>query len=566
MKEKGENILEASIRNLYQINKTLLAELGRIIMAFREQNYDSALRNAGPLLDKIMNIMELLPKCGDYFSGYGFRPEADIFMPILQDLLEAQERKDYILLADLYELKLAPVVYQLQEMICSGNEVEADRDHFMQNASILLQADPTLKSLLSFDDRIDPNYSVEYTSAGDMTLAVGSGSKKRYLHSNMDVWKEAALLARSWFSEEKTGYLIYGLGLGYHLYELYQLNPYMSVDIYESDINIIRLACSYTDNIMLFQNPYIRLFYDPDFTKLAKRIEGLGEKEELLIHYPSLTMIGNKPVREKLENYFIQHNAVKNQAVLLKGNFNHNIRNYNGFVDELQPEFEGKDLYIVAAGPSLDHNFMELRKLKDKNKAILLVTGTVFKKLMKAGIRPDYVIVTDPNPRVYKQIAGLEDQDVPMLYLSTAFYSFAANYRGKKYLVCQRGYKKAEEFAAEKGLRLFQTGGSVSTTALDIGITFGSRRIIFIGLDLAYTDNYAHASDTSRREAVLMKDMRQVEDIHGKLIYTSRNLDMFRLWIENRIRDVKGIEFIDATEGGAKIEGMKLARLADLLS
>ena len=132
-------------------------------------------------------------------------------------------------------------------------------------------------------------------------------------------------------------------------------------------------------------------------------------------------------------------------------------------------------------------------------------------------------------------------------------------------MVCQQGYPKAEEYAKEKGLHLFQTGGSVSTTALDLGITFGCSRIIFIGLDLAYTDNFAHASDTSRRVAADFDNLRQVEDNHGNMIPTSRTLDMYREWIENRIKGIEDIEFIDATEGGARIKGMRVAKLADVI-
>jgi hypothetical protein len=248
---------------------------------------------------------------------------------------------------------------------------------------------------------------------------------------------------------------------------------------------------------------------------------------------------------------------------LLKGNFERNIKNCDTYVDELKEAFQGKDLYIAAAGPSLDKNYLKLKEVKDKG--IILATGTVFKKLLKAGIIPDYVLVTDPNARVYKQIAGEEDSKVPMLILSTAYYGFAANYKGKKYLVLQKDFQRAEKYAAEKGLELISTGGSVSTTALDIGITYGCRRIIFAGLDLAYTDGYAHASGTSRRKAADFDNLLQVEDIYGKLVYTNRSLNMFRLWIENRINNVKGIEFIDATEGGAKIKGMRTARLEDVI-
>ncbi len=112
---------------------------------------------------------------------------------------------------------------------------------------------------------------------------------------------------------------------------------------------------------------------------------------------------------------------------------------------------------------------------------------------------------------------------------------------------------------------LFNTGGSVSTTALDIGIKFGCKRIIFIGLDLAYTNNQGHALDTPTAEMMDTTELRKVLDINGRLVGTGKSLDIYRKWIEKRIKGIDNIEFIDATEGGALIEGMRVCKLVDVI-
>ena len=372
-------------------------------------------------------------------------------------------------------------------------------------------------------------------------------------------------MANSWYlsAEEKSEYIIYGYGLGYHVKELSNLDRNIKIEIYESDINIIQLACVYTELTSISNNPNINLIYDPDFSKIFNRIKSLGSDTEFVIHYPSLRNIKNPSIRKSMENYFIQYSSMNNQRRLLNGNFNENILNYDSMMNELRETFSGRDLYIVASGPSLDKNFMQLREIR-KN-AIILATGTVLKKLINAGITPDYFIVTDANSRVYEQISGFENIQVPMLLLSTAFKDFAKKYQGKKYMICQKDYSKAEKYASLKGDMLFETGGSVSTTALDIGISFGCRRIIFVGLDLAYTDNFVHANDTSQRDLICTEGLWQVEDIYGNMVYTNRTLDIYRGWIEKRIRGVENVEFIDATEGGAKIQGMKIMKLSECI-
>ena len=557
--------MDNKLKDLMINNKIILVETERTVQAFRVQNYDKALRKSARLLDHLNILFELLPAVQEHLDQNNIWFDQELLLNILQELLQAQSRKDYVLLADLYEVQMLPVLYQFQQALLSYEEFSYDHDNLIKNIELIEQRDGTLANLLSSIERKGPiaGYSVEPASTGDLTVGIGEGDKKCYLHSNINVWKEGAALAGDWYQKDKNTMIIYGLGLGYHIVELILLDATLNVEVYESDLNMLYLACSCTDNIRHILKPQIKLMYDPDFSRLSDRITRMGEDEEFVIHYPSLQVLPQGPVKDKLENYFIQYSSVKSQLPLLKGNFNRNIRHYDGLLEELKEVFRNKVLFIVAAGPSLDKNFLQLKELGGRG--IILAAGTVFQKLLKEGIRPDYVLVTDPNPRVYKQISGYEDCDVPMLYLSTAYYGFAENYKGKKYMLCQKDYPKAEEFAESHQQELIQTGGSVSTTALDIGISLGCSRIIFLGLDLAYTDNFAHASDTSRRKAVQQQDMRQVEDIHGNMVTTSRSLDIFRSWIENRIKDVKEIEFIDATEGGARVHGMRIAKLEEVL-
>lgn len=557
-----------NVKSIFNKNIDLLSNIDKAIHYFRVQNYDAALRRATIVINQFSTNVELILSNISYFNATNQFIHAESIMNMLQSLLEAQENKDYVLLADLYEIQLSPFLSNLQEIIISKEEFIFDKDSYEANIQAIMQKDSNLGTLLTTLAEpltlLDKGYNIEYTSCGLMTLAIEDYGKKYYMHSNNKVVNEALTLVHSWYSEEKSNYIIYGLGLGYHIWQLLEEDSNINVEVYESDINVIQLACAFSNVSRIANNGNTKIVYDPDFTKLGERVSSMNEDTEFVLHYPSLRNIKNNEMKEKLENYFVQYSSVKNQRRLLNGNFKKNITNYDGFVDELKEVFYGKDLYIVAAGPSLDKNFMLLRQVPED--AIILATGTVFRKLINAGIKPNYVIVTDANARVYAQISGLETLDIPMLYLSTAFHGFSSNYQGKKYIVLQKDFNKAEELAEAKGLILFRTGGSVSTTALDIGISLGCKRIVFLGLDLAYTDNFVHATDTSRREMVDTDGLRQVKDIHGNMVYTTRSMDMYRQWIENRIKEVKDIEFIDATEGGAKIQGMKMVELKDIIT
>lgn len=179
------------------------------------------------------------------------------------------------------------------------------------------------------------------------------------------------------------------------------------------------------------------------------------------------------------------------------------------------------------------------------------------------------MIEADANERIVWHFNNIEKENVPMFLLSTAAHKLKQSYAGKKYLIFQKDYPKAEEYAKEHGLTLYETGGSVMTTALDIAIRMGCKKIVFLGLDLAYTGNYAHAAGTSRREIPEgSTDLRMVEAIGGEMLYTSRSLTMYRKWIERRIARERAsdIAFIDASEGGARIKGTQIKTLKEVIA
>lgn len=97
----------------------------------------------------------------------------------------------------------------------------------------------------------------------------------------------------------------------------------------------------------------------------------------------------------------------------------------------------------MAAGPSLDDNLEFLRE--NQGKKTIIAVGTVFRKLLENKIVPDMAAVLDPQERTYKQIEGLEDKKVPMLLAVTAYWKFAANYKGDKYLVPLAGMHEERE-------------------------------------------------------------------------------------------------------------------------
>lgn len=555
----------SSINTLFKANRQFLYSADCLVKYFRRQEYFEAFDLAKETIDILEVLISELVSKKEYFCNAEL---IDIsFVPqMLSGLLEAQTSNNYILLADLYEIQVVPYFVKVQEYICLREGLMWEEEQYQRNIDRMLKKYPSLCKRLrkSRPGSIEQEYVVEYTSSGMVTLAVATNTGLIYMHSNYMPLREADEIARAWFDDEQMSYSIWGLSMGYHVRSLANLSEYINIKVYESDIEVIKLACSYTDIGEVLSLPNVQLIYDSEELRLLENMISNKKNSLLAIHYPSLYRIKKSSVRGILEDFFIQNNSMNRYHHAMKQNFIENIQCTYEPVDVLKEIFQGKELYIVAAGPSLDKNFLELKKIGDNG--IILSTGTVYRKLLHAGIRPDYIIGIDPTKLIFRQIQNLEKESVPMICLSTVYKDFMKVYQGKKYIAFQKGFEKAEELANEKGYILYQTGGSVSTLALDIGIRLECKKIIFLGLDLAFPEGKQHATDTAFVDRFDSDTMLQVLDMNGKQIPTGKNLNIYRKWIEKRISGIKDIEFIDATEGGAKIKGMKVGKLAEIIA
>lgn len=553
----------------YRRNSTIINTINEMITCFRQQNYNRAERLFPTWSRDFSRTMEVLFSSKDYFNQYGVLVDELNMMEMMKGILRAQEQGDYILLADLLELQVLPFFYSVQEVIRqSEGETIAD-NHFEANLRVVhtesqdtIELTDKLRTL-----RFDPvHYVIEDTNQGCPTLKCMTDNQGYYLHSNNDPVAEGLLLAKEYYQEALDHYTVYGLGLAYHIEALQRLCDQTSrIDVYESDLQVIWAALTYRDLAPLLQGG-VCIHYDPDLTKMMRMLQEFPDG--IMLHAPSIRGIRHKALQNSMRELFVQESSVRNQSADMFRNFKSNCRSCKLYVDILNNDFKGKTVCLVAAGPSLDKN---IALLKQKPQDMLIVAvGTAYRKLMQQqGIRPDYVVFLDAAARMYVQATGFENENIPYLMASTACRRIAADYHGPKYLICQEGYPEAEAYAHEHGVRIYQSGGSVSTIAMDVALRLGAARMICLGLDLAYTGNKMHATCAGKYDMIETDDLLQVRDWNGNPVQTSAALDMYRRWIEKRVetaqKETPEVEFINATEGGAYIQGMQHRKLAEVL-
>lgn len=534
--------------------------LNRIVFCVRQQNYHRALRMFGIFSGELSELLNILISKRGMLSEIGVSINEQEEMNLLSGMMMAQSNGDYILLADLLELQMLPHLIDIQEILINNINSDISTEILESNCCILSKYDSELADKFC-KKQIADYVNIELTSSGLWTARITDSTGSYYLHSNVNPATEGDYFARQYYSTECAHYVIIGLGLGYHIKSLLDIDDGIYIDIIEPDIEVIRAANTYMKLDWIYDNSRVKLIHDPECINWQRLLQ---EDSRLIIHYPSMRHIDNKEVKFQLEKFFIKDSGQRNFSVLLENNFRDNVCNCDAYVDELKKDFEGKNAIIVAAGPSLDNNIELLHKKMEST--IIVAVGTVFHKLINMNIVPDYVVFLDAQPNLYSQVEGLEECEVPIICASTCCKRIAKEYKGMRYLACQKGFARAEQYALDNGYDTYETGGSVSTIALDICLKLGCEKVAYVGLDLAFSGGMAHASDTSEIEVNDDEKTVMVQGVNGGLVAARKLFVIYREWIEKRVSmsDAKG-KVYDATEGGALKKGLVLKKLADLM-
>lgn len=538
--------------------KKLLEELREIIhfatqaiYFYRKQNYAKG----------HMSSMAVINHGEKYFNDAevaGFIESINILLPIWQELLEATENSDEICLADIYDSKLIPTLFEIQSFLIDALNGEP-LVYWEDNMKLLNKKDENLFQVLK--DAIESEerkYILSFANTGDAVLAVET---EQYgyvrLSSFNNPWQEAVIYADELLGTNFGKCIIFGLGMGYHVKYISSLSYFNEIIVLESDLEQLRICMMYTDMESLLSNENVKIVLCNKAADYSKWFQE-SDKEKYTIYkiwYPSVKTVANIAIRELLENYWVNISSADNLGGLLLNNFEKNQKLLDEPVDKLEPVFKGKDLIIVGAGPSLDKNLDYLKKFSVKENINTICVGKVAKKLISNNIIPDYIVMIDGKAGTRWQIRGIENCGVPLIYLSTVAHNVTADYQGKRYIAYQEGIEQSKEYADKNNLMAFQSGGSVATFAIDMAIRMQCSRVICVGLDMGYIGDNTHAEGIGKK-IKNKKTLREVEGVGGGEVYTSKTLDIYRRWIERRIENVKNIEFINASSG-ARIHGMK---------
>ncbi len=290
-----------NIRNIFDQNIRLLKGLDRAVYQFRTGCCDKALAVVADSIGQMKYAIEAIIRDRDYFNLVS----TDTVLEMLTGILNAQKKRDYILLADLLELQLVSFLCGVQELIISKEEIEFDEVKYLENMQLLKERGTGFSGqdlyTINPGQLLKQGYRVEFTSTGLMTLAAENNGAEFYFHTNGRIYSEASQLTGYWYREGIKRYIVYGFGMGYHVEELMKTAPEAEIEVYEADLNVIKLACAFRGVKDLICEDRMKLIFDPDFQNLNERLKRLSMEEAFVIHYPSYQNIRYEEGREMME-------------------------------------------------------------------------------------------------------------------------------------------------------------------------------------------------------------------------------------------------------------------------
>ena len=443
------------------------------------------------------------------------------------------------------------------------------------------------------------------SKAGALTASEGGVR----LHSAYNPEREAAGAVAGAGLENKSTVVFYGFGLGYHVIECARKFPDKKIVLIEPDAGHFFAALTLLDW--------------EDVFKVEKLVIAVGCPENQIIHLiedtskvgfsqDELAFFDIAPFTAHAAAYFenirtiIKRNKRRNEinAATLKkfGKLwcRNSLRNVTqlaecgsvmgcvgaaGLAGATAGRSDTEDVLpflICGAGPSLENILPQLKEIS--HKAVIVCVETSLHALQRAGVEPDFILLTDPQFWAYRHIAGLS---APKSILITEVSTYPAVFRFpcSKILLCKSQFPIGNWFEEEFSLELgdLGTGGSVASCAWNFAHLCGAREIYTAGLDFAFPGGQTHIKGSSAEQSwhtasnrlagaekavsatIHSANIQKADDNTGGLVLTDSRMKMFAWWFEARLAACPETKTYTLCPGGLKVPGINPAPLSQLL-
>lgn len=418
------------------------------------------------------------------------------------------------------------------------------------------------------------------SASGAPNLQIKALDKLLYLHSESDPVKEA----QEWFSnlslKDVDVLFVYGVGLGYAYDALKgwlhdQEGRYLV--FLEPSLEILkRLFETERGTEILHDKKVWLLHLDPEgntLKHLAANFILKSRAHASLPFYKQLTPLEADRIKVQLDylmnNRWGMVSEYSDHGRVFHGNYFPNLLLLPEarFGNQLFGQFKGVPAIVCGAGPSLAKNIEVLKTLKDK--ALIFAGATAMNALNGLGVIPHFGVGIDPNRAQFTRLIMNDAFEVPYFYRQRFLNQALKTVHGDHlFLTGTIGYDigKWMEERLQITAREIPEGYNVVNMSTAIAEAMGCSPIIFVGLDLAYTDmrSYApgvvnhplHNLRDSFRTKSHSEEIVQHKDIYGESTLTLWKWLSESAWYTQFSATHPQVMFVNSTEGGIGFEGI----------
>lgn len=459
-----------------------------------------------------------------------------------------------------------------------------------------------------FDD-ISKDIIIEKAQNNEDTMKIIRNDKENYVHSTYYPKEMGKIFVDNFLKETDLRMtkviILYGLGLGYELNylkeKLEELDKKIHILVLEPNKSIFDLYIK-TNSIFPVSDENITVKFIVDEKNLEKGsyagyIHGGFENMHILklqsyaeIYKENYLEI-LKLIQESVMGGVLSRNTLlrftNDWSKLKIKNMKYNFETPN--VEEIKKLINGKPTIVVAAGPSLNNNIQILKNAK--NKFFIICVYTAYRPLQKAGIEPDLILSVDSNQQLYDE--HQEGYDVPAgfsVFANTELIERNKN-NFNNIFIFENDYAKEyfPENLFDKVPIMTSYSGTVASVALNIATEWGANPVILVGQDLGYPEgDKTHVDGSYFDKNLTLKNekarnfiekgdgyasnqgvgKRIVKGNYTENFVTDSVLYSYLLWFKAyipKMSNEKGITYINATEGGAFIDGTEIMTLKEAI-
>lgn len=442
-----------------------------------------------------------------------------------------------------------------------------------------------------------PFYNFSLAKSGALTASQNG----LWLHSAYNPCSEADRAAQAAADADKEIFVFAGLGLGWLPLACARLAnaAQKTFIVLEPDAPHFFAAMASLDFAPLFKIPKLFFVIGADAAQAASLVQSAGGFDKTKIFFQKSQIVHAQEwfdkffalARQRLDAAQVNVNTLERFGRLWLKNGARNLEQmqklcgasafFGAAVSPSQGPVPALPSVLLAAGPSLQDVLPHLKEIQER--AVTIAVDTALRACLRAGVEPDFIVLTDPQYWASRHIAGLAAPR-SILIAEGAAYPSVFRFDCKRIVLMSSLFPLGKYIEARLGKKgPLASGGSVATSAWDFAKAIGSKEIYAAGLDLGYPDKQTHVKGSAFEEAAHAISSRLnpaelqtarilfsaknslAKNFEGSPIITDERMTLFAAWFENQIAGSSGATTFTFGKKGLFIKGVQFFELDKFL-